>query len=257
MKIVLSILFSILYFSGLFAQGEIDTEKKIFYRDERTFSASLNSNGIAVGYKYAKRIDYTRKTTFEIEFAHIKDDKEVKVSTNTQQINRSFVYGKLNNFFTLHGGIGYQKEIFPKMDKGGISIRYFYDGGLSIGMLKPIYYDVVVYINNIPERQIAKYSEHAIIYGKASFFKGFDELSVNPGLYAKGGFTFEFGKYDKIFHAIETSVMLDGFVKRVPIMAVENRSRFFLTMSLTYRFGKVLDSRFKTKKTKLDELIAD
>ncbi len=259
MKNYVFILFTLIFTIRIFGQGEIDDEKKIFYRDERSFSASLNSNGISIGYRYAKRIDYRRKTIYEFEFAHIKDDKEVKVTTNTQQLSRSFVYGKLNNFFALRGGLGLQKEIFEKFDKGGISIRYFYSGGISIGMLKPIYYEVWQQnpLTNVLEKRIMKFEEHTYPNSRVTFFKGINELTLNPGLYAKGGFTFEFSKYDKVFHAIETGVMLDGFVKKVPIMYVENNNRFFITLFLSYRFGKVIDSRFKTRKTKIDELIVD
>jgi hypothetical protein len=259
MKNYVVILISILYSLQIYSQGEIDNEKKIFYRDEKTYSVSLNSNGFGFGYRYAKRIDYTRKTTYEIQFAHIKDDKEIKLTNSTQQINRSFVYGKLNNFFALRGGIGYQKELFEKFDKGGISIRYFYNTGLSIGILKPVYYEVyqINPVTNVTEKLIIKFEKHIYPESRASFFKGIDEISFDPGLYVKGGFTFEFSKYDQVFNAIETGIILDGFIKKVPIMEVENQNHFFITLFLSYRFGKVINSQFKSRRTKIDELITE
>jgi len=41
------------------------------------------------------------------------------------------------------------------------------------------------------------------IYSRAPFTRGLDEIKALPGLYARGGFNFEYSKQDKIIHAIE------------------------------------------------------
>ena len=107
------IIYFIVFFSCRYAfgQGEIDTQTKIFYRNENTVAGLLTSTGFAINYRYAKRIDAFRKTTYEGELAYIKNPKEVKQSANTYPTSRSFIYGKLNQFYALRGGIGYQKEI--------------------------------------------------------------------------------------------------------------------------------------------------
>lgn len=252
----------ILTWSLTFAQGEIDEQDKIFYRNERTFAAFLTSTGIGGNFRYARRITAFKKTLYEIDLVNIKHPKEVKISTSTTTLtSRSFVYGKLNNFYNLRAGIGLQKEIFQKFDKGGISIRYFYNAGPTLGIKKPVYY-YIYEINakgEIIGQKIEKFDiiQHVDprLMSKASFFNGINEVTFTPGLYCKGGFTFEFGRYDEILHAIEAGVIVDAFLAKIPIMAIENNKQVFFSLFLSYRFGKVMDSRFKNRKTAIDEII--
>ncbi|MEZ5011308.1 MAG: hypothetical protein R2744_06805 [Bacteroidales bacterium] len=55
----------------------------------------------------------------------------------------SFIYGKINNVFSLRAGIGHQHELFRKQDLGGVAIRYFYSGGPVLVFTKPIHYNVL------------------------------------------------------------------------------------------------------------------
>jgi hypothetical protein len=245
-----------------YAQGEIDDEDKIFYRNERTFAGFLCSNGYGGNYRYAKRITAFKKTLYEIDLVSIKHPKEVKISTSPSTFtSRSFVYGKLINFYNLRVGIGYQRELYQKFDRGGISIRYFYNAGPALGIKKPIYYNIYVItasgeiVDQVTEKFNINQHVDPSLMSRASFFKGFDELSFTPGIYGKTGITFEFSKYDEIIHAIEAGIILDAFINKISIMAVENNSRFFVSLFLSYRFGKVIDARFKTRKTEIDEIL--
>ena len=253
MKTVSAIIFLILYgLLSAYPQGEIDDQEKIFYRNERTFAGIVNTNGFGLGFRYAKRLDGYRKSTYELELSYVKDEKETKISlTSAQNFGSSFVPGKLNAFFTLHAGIGYQRELFQKRDRGGISIRYFYNFGPTIGILKPIYYMVQGSQDPVKfEIDIGKNIE-----GKAPFYKGLNEISLVPGAYGKLGMTFEFSKADQIFSAIETGVELNLFVKKIPIMANDHNKFSFFSFFLSYRFGKVIDAKFNNTPNKVDEII--
>ncbi len=259
---------AILFLAGIinlsiFSQGEIDEQEKIFYRNEKTYAFTLSSNGFGTDFRYARRVDAFRKTVYEAGLNLVKHEKEIKISiSNTQQIGNSFVYGKLNAFATLHGGIGLQKEIFRKVDKGGISIRYFYTFGPSIGILKPVYYDVSVYERNsqgidVLVQKRMKFESHVYPERKAPFYVGFDEISFVPGAYGKIGATFEFSKSDAIFNAIETGITLDAFIKKIPIMANEHNHWIFPAFYLSYRFGRVINAQFKDNKNKIDEILTE
>ena len=143
MKFVfLSILLIILY-SISFSQGEIE-EERMYNRSENSGSLLLNSNGWGVNFRIGKRLDGYKKRLIDFDFVGIKHPKEDK---KHHPINdEKLVFGKLNSFFTLKIGYGYQKEIFSKFDKGGIAIKYFYWGGFSFGFLKPVYY--IIYDSN-------------------------------------------------------------------------------------------------------------
>jgi hypothetical protein len=248
-KWILGISFIFMAEGFLLAQGELREKPPIFYRNERSIGVLLNSNGWGVSGRFAKRLNARNKNIWEIDFANIKHPKEVKI-TNSYYNNRSFVYGKTNLFLNFRGGWGKQKEIFRKIDRGGISIRRYFSFGPTLGVLKPIYYEVYKTdgTGNPQQYYIAEEkfntATHATgIYGRASFFRGIDEISVMPGAYGRFGMSFEYSTSDVIIHAIETSVSLDLFPKEMEIMATEQNSFFFLTLSVSYRFGKVVDAR--------------
>jgi len=239
--------FSLLsFFSGeVYAQGEIDDQPKIMLKNEKTASAFLTSNGIGIGYRYGKRINARNQTLYDIDFMNVKSPKEIRLTSNySYYSSRSFVFGKENNFFELKGTIGKQFEIYRKNDKGGISIRYYYAAGPSIGLLKPIYYEIRYYSLLYDYVKIEKFNtsiHQSNINGKASFFKGFNEIGVVPGLTAKAGFSFEYGREEAQIHAIDVGLSMDVFPKAIPIMATQNNDFYFLNLTVGYRFGKVID----------------
>jgi hypothetical protein len=230
----------------LFAQGELNEQQKVFFRNERSLAILLNSDGLGLSYREAKRIDYLHKRFFEIESGTLKHPKEYKVS-NPYTPSGSFVFGKLNSTFYLRGGIGRQNEIYKKADLGGIAVRYFYLGGPVIAICKPIYYRVLypTSIINEYESREEKFdpsiSMAQEIAGKASIFKGFDEIKVYPGLFAKGGFNFEYSKEDKVIHAIELGAQINLFPNKIPIMAGTQNKSIFFSLFVSYRFGVIID----------------
>lgn len=238
-----SLLVFFLFVLPLCGQGELDTQHKIFYRNERSIGLMLNSNGFGGNFRYGKYVDNRNKRLWEIDLVTLKHPKEIKYPflipyTN----NRSFKYAKLNTVVDLRGYLGRQHEIFEKVDKGGISIRRFYGAGVALAVYKPIYYDVWVSSTEIASRKFSFANPDPSLYtGRSSFFKGINETSVLPGLSVKGGVNFEFSSIDEIVHALELGVVVDGFIKKVPIMATENNNQFFFTVYVCYRFGRILD----------------
>jgi hypothetical protein len=230
---------------SLYAQGELNVQQKVFFRNEKSFAIVLNTDGIGISYRGAKRIDYLNKRLLEIEGGTIKHPKEYKLSNPYNQ-GGSFVFGKLNSTFYLRGGIGHQHELFKKADLGGIAIRYFYSAGPVIALYKPIYYRVLYPIS--ATEAIVKEEKFNVsialpqdIYSKAPFTKGLDETKVLPGLFAKGGFNFEYSKEDKIIHAIEVGAQINAFPKKIPIMASPDNKSIFFSLFVSYRFGMIID----------------
>ena len=235
------------------AQGEIDDEPKIFYRNGRTFSGSLDSNGWDIGMQYGKRINAFKSLLYSGEIGSLRHPKEYKSqSPYSGGWGNGYVFGKTNEAICLRFGTGLQKEIFGKYDKGGIAIRYFVSGGLSLALMKPVYYDKIVgfdyqrlEVMREPSLFDPDYMQSIYdIWDKKSFFMGIDEISLDPGVFARAGFSFEYSIQDKLINAIEGGVKLEGFLKKVPIMASNDNRRLFFSLFVCYRFGKVLDARF-------------
>jgi hypothetical protein len=239
--------------NGAFSQGEVDNQPKIFFRNEKTWSGSLVSNGWSANYRFAKRVNAYSSLIYDIDFASLHHPKETQ-SQSPFKVGwgGTYVFGKLNEVFVLRGGAGYQKEIFSKFDQDGISIRYFGSGGISLGLLKPVYYQKVLSFD--PTTYEIEIEEHAPfdpdfmqsiydIYTPEPFLVGMNEISINPGIFARGGLCFEFGSEDRKINALEGGFQLEAFLKKMPILAVEEKKQFFFSLFATYRFGKVLDAR--------------
>ena len=231
---------------SLYAQGEINEQQKVFFRNERSFAILLNSDGIGVSYRGAKRLDFLNKRLLEIEAGTLKHPKEYIGSNPNIQGGGSFVFGKLNSLFYLRGSIGHQHEIFKKADLGGIAIRYFYSTGPVIGLYKPIFYNIIYFLpNNEYTTKKEKFSTsitgNSEILSRASFTKGLNETKVLPGLFLKGGFNFEYSKEDKLIHAIEVGAQINAFPKKIPIMASSDNKSIFFSLFVSYRFGMIMD----------------
>jgi hypothetical protein len=230
---------------SMYAQGELNEQQKVFFRNERSFAILLNTDGFGLSYRGAKRIDYLNKRLLEVEAGILKNSKEYKMP-NIYNQGGSFIYGKLNSTFYLRGGIGFQHELYKKADLGGIAIRYFYSAGPVLGLYKPIYYKVLYQISSTlfdvrDEKFKVGITQPQDIYSRASFFKGVNETKVMPGLFAKGGFNFEYSKEDKIIHAVEIGAQINAFPKIIPIMASPNNKSIFFSLFVSYRFGMIID----------------
>lgn len=247
-KLLLQGIFLFFTTVALLAQGDIDEQTRVFYRNERSFGLVLTSNGAGISFREGKRINFRNKRLFEADLNLLKHPKEIKLNNPYFPNNTGFVYGKKNLAFVLKGGIGYQHEMFRKIDLGGVAVRYFVFGGPSLAFHKPIYYDILKPIPSQPyeftleEMKFDKNIHEPIdIYARASFFKGWNETGLIPGAYAKGGISFEYSQRDKIIHAIEIGAALHAYLKEIPIMDIEKNQQFFLNLFVSYRFGSIRD----------------
>ena len=261
-------------FIAVYAQGEIDLQPKAFWRNEWSVAVMLNSNGFGANYRFGKRINADNKHLFEVDFAYLKDPKERKDYVKILNSNARYVEGKKNLAFDFRFSYGKQHEIFRKHDVGGIAIRHFYNFGPSVVLLKPIYYEAGKATRpdsyTLDSLFTAKYdsnwsAQNIFVISRASFFKGFDNISVVPGVFAKFGFNFEFGKEDRIIHAIEAGLIAEGFIRKVEIMDFTNpyvsqhkvakNQQLFLTLFISYRFGRIVDPyEVKKKRERSQEI---
>ncbi|MDR0713762.1 MAG: hypothetical protein LBF89_05835 [Bacteroidales bacterium] len=255
--------------TAVHAQGEIDLQQKVFYRNEWSLALMLNSNGFGGNYRYGKHINARTKKLWEMDFVYMKAPKDYKTYSPTTS-GAKFVYGKKNLAFDWRVALGRQYEIFRKHDVGSVAIRYFYNYGPSVVMLKPVYYNVgdgyydpVSNLTYVIEREEPERFDpdwinmNVAILSRASFFKGFDKLSLVPGAFGKFGLNVEYSKQDKVIHALECGMIVEGFIKKVEIMdfssppAYQSKTaknqQFFLTLFVSYRFGRIVDP-YEVKK---------
>jgi hypothetical protein len=256
------ILILVLPAASLLAQGEIDDQLRVMLRDERTYAGFLNSNGWGINYRYGYWRNYQNQFIIDGDFAYVKHPKEVKTLVPYNYNTYRYIYGKENLFWELKGTAGWQKELYRKIDRNGISVRLYYAGGLSLGFTKPIYYKVFTIspVGEVIYEEFMKFDpsiHQQSIGGRGPFYMGFDELKLIPGLYGKAGFSFEYSRKDAVLHALEAGITITAYPKEIPIMATNQNNWLFFTLNVGYRFGRIIDiseaARSKSRKVKRAE----
>ena len=229
----------------LFAQQTSADFNRLLYRNEMTFGGTVQTAGWGATFKRLKNQNGSTKKGLLIDFSTLKHPKEIKLFHPFYDNARGYKYGKLNYFSTIRVGYGQEKMITGKTDRGSVAIHAHYWGGVSNGLLRPVYLEIITPLPNDPDRFILQeekydpdlhYSNN--IYGRASFFNGFGELKYQPGLFFKGGFNFEYGITEEKISMLEVGIIFDYFFEEVPIMAVEENLQLFTTLYLTMYFGK-------------------
>ncbi len=224
----------------------------VLYKQEKAFDFQLHTNGFTFGYNAGEIRKYYLTRFYHLDLGLLKHPKEYRQAVNYTGGNfllkssSAFAYGKQNSLLVLRAGIGEKRYFSEKARRKGIAVGISYEGGLSLGLQKP-YYLSLNRTGPSGEAQIVeeKYSEENQdifldvnrIYGSASFFKGFNEIKILPGLHGKVGAHFSMGAFEKTVKAMEIGIMFDVFFKKVPIMIIENNQNFFLNGYIILQLG--------------------
>ncbi len=161
----------------------------------------------------------------------------------------SYKYGKINNFYQLKFGYGNSKPITGRLDKKSVVINWIYAVGLSMGILKPYYLDLLVPEGNVYVRKYDKYSEanktyfldlnnQGTIVGGSNFTKGIGEIKLQPGLAVRSGFFFDYSASRKSFLGVEIGASAECYTKQIPIMINTKNAPYFFNFYADFRFGK-------------------
>lgn len=222
-----------------------DTSVSVILLKERSFGVIFHTQGW--GIKYSKGFNKTafNRRMLVIEMVEMQDPKQIRIINPYFTNAKSYHYGKLNSVFILRGSYGNHKQLNRKPYWGGVELRLFYMGGVSLGLAKPVY----LYILNITApgdfvytTTLEKYDpdRHSVddIFGRASFTKGFNEIGLYPGLHIKAGLDFDYASYRNKLKSLELGAMLDIFPRPLPIMAFNDPNYFFFTFYLNFNFGK-------------------
>jgi hypothetical protein len=197
---------------------------------------------------------YYKTRYYQIGLGILKHPKEFRQPVNFQsgtaliKTSSAFTFGKRNNLLVLRGGMGEKRYFSEKAKRKGVAVGVSYEGGVSIGLLKPYYLEISRIepggVNDIISTE--KYSEENKDYfldenrilGSANFFKGIDEISIAPGFHAKVAMHFSLGAFDEYVKAVEIGLMIDGYFRNVPIMILERDQSVFLNAFISVQFGK-------------------
>jgi len=212
----------------------------VLYRNEACGSVFAHTRGWGIQYARLKHVTGTRKRILEFSVANMKHPKEYKLKYEGISGNKSFYYGKLNSLIMLRSGIGIQQILYERSERKSLEVRMSTVLGCNLALVKPVY--LYVFKDNLITPIIERYNpiEHNLsnIAGRAPMLFGFSNLTVRPGAYAKLGFSFEYGDYSNEVKAIETGVLVDVFPLPVATMAKIPQEQVFITLYLSFVFGK-------------------
>ncbi|HEV8285983.1 MAG TPA: hypothetical protein VGQ09_16860 [Chitinophagaceae bacterium] len=219
-----------------------EEEGALIYNKQSVFGIELRTNGYGLFYELGKAKTRRKTNVYSIELTEIKDPKEEKTPTGFFTIGNPYIFGKINNFYQLKFGFGQQYLFGQKGNKNGVAVTGTYQGGLSLGFLRPYYLNVDDGSGN---RQI-KYSDQdsseflnpQYIQGSSGLGKGWSELKLKPGAFAKAALRFDWGHYNEIVSGIEIGLSVEAYAQKIPILLFNDDRQFFFQGHLAIVFGR-------------------
>ncbi len=216
-----------------------EEEGVITYKKSFLFGAKLITDGYGAFFELGRASSVKKSMLYQLEISERKDKKEEKVSYYANTV--PYIYGKINFFYPVKLGVQQQILLGNKSNKNGVSVTANYGGGISAGLLRPYYVQVqqgnqINYIKYNSADSAAFLTSK--IFGGPSFGKGWSDMTVVPGLYAKAAVRFDYGSYNEVISAIEVGVTGDYYTKKVPLLAYNPEKQFFFSGYVSILFGK-------------------
>ncbi len=242
----------------LFSQEQDLTQNKnlrlkgVIFKHEYSVEAKLNTLGFALAFNKGKIISYHTTKYYHFEIGYLKSFKEKKGNLVITGLNiyNKYSYGKRNYFFPVRLGLGKKEFLSEKDTEKGLAVGYSLEGGVDFGILKPYYLKVKsgsdgnnTFLETIrySEENHGVFIDENLIYDRGPFFKGFNHLSFVPGIHINTAAHFAINAYERTLFAFETGMLIDAYIKRIPIMvetASFKNNFIFINVYINVQFGR-------------------
>lgn len=242
----------------ILGQNNYAQQKDFVYDKEFSTDFRIHTNGVALGFHLGKIHTYNRTSFFYGGIGELKHPQEVRQNRGLPfgagAGFRGYIFGKQNNLLVLRGGLGEKRYLSEKGRRKGVALAVSYEGGATLGILKPYYLYLRVQPEDFsqsyfrserysPENE-DRFLSFEKIFGADSFFKGIGEIGIRPGLHGKASIHTDWGALDEFIKALEAGVMFDVFFQQMPILVespavpqLQNNAAF-VNLFLTLQFGK-------------------
>lgn len=215
-----------------------EEEGVIAYEKSTSFGGKLINDGYGIFFEIGRAKSVKNSTLFQFELSERKHPKEEKQSS--YNFSNPFVFGKENFFYPVKLGVQLQSLYGNKSNKNGVSVTYNYGGGLSLGLLRPYYvqsHSTGEYIKYDSPDSLSFLDANDINAGPG-FSKGWSDLKVTPGIYAKTALRFDYGSFNETISAIEVGITGEYYTKSIPLMVHIAPKKFFFSAYVAVMFGK-------------------
>lgn len=217
-----------------------EEEGVVVFRKSFSVAPKIASDGYGVFFEWGRAVSVKKAWLFQIDISERKHIKEEKIR---QFVNTGrFIFGKENFFYPLKLGVQQQILLGNKGNKNGVQVTANYGGGVSLALLRPYYVQVAVGGNTL--KYIKYNSSDSLefltgqIYNGPGLSKGWNEITVTPGVYAKTSLRFDYGSYNEMVSAMEVGLTAEYYSKKIPQMVYNEPKQFFFGAYFALVFGK-------------------
>jgi hypothetical protein len=224
-----------------------EEEGVIAYRKHNVFGIKLTNDGYGFFYEHGRAQSIKKALLFQLDFSERKDPKEKK-QANIFAPASPFIFGKINYFYPLKLGVQQQILFGNKSNKNGVAVTGNFGGGISLGLLRPYYLEINDTANG--GRKTIKYDSadsttftdsdqlSGLFVASSGFTKGWGEIKVRPGAYAKAALRFDYGSYNEVVSALEVGLTGEYYFSKIPQLVYSKQRNLFVNVYVALVFGR-------------------
>lgn len=225
-----------------------EEEGVIAYRKHNVFGIKLTNNGYGFFYEHGRAQSIKKALLFQVDFSETKHPKEKK-QANIYAPASPFIFGKINYFYPFKLGVQQQILLGNKSNKNGVAVTGNFGGGLSLGLLRPYYLEITDTATG--GRRAIKYDSadstlftnsetlvNELQVASTGFTKGWGEIKIRPGAYAKAALRFDYGSYNEVVSALEVGITGEYYFSKIPQLVYTKENNFFLNIYIALVFGR-------------------
>lgn len=224
-----------------------EEEGVIAYRRHNAFGIKLTNDGWGLMYEHSRAQSVKKALLFQVDFAERKHTKESKISSFTLP-TLPIIFGKINYFYPLKLGVQQQILLGNKSNKNGVAVTANFGGGISLGLLRPYYLEIndstgtgrkaIKYDSADSTTFTSAQTLENLYVSTAGFSKGWGEMKVKPGLYAKAALRFDYGRYNEMLSGIEVGTSVEYYLSGIPQLIYTKEKKLFVNLYVSLVFGR-------------------
>jgi len=215
-----------------------EEEGVIAYERSTAFGGKLINDGYGIFFEIGRARSVKKGILFQLELSEHKHPKEEKQS-NLFNYSTPFIFGKQNFFYPVKLGVQQQVLYGNKSNKNGVSITYNYGGGVSLGMIRPYYVQLGATGEYVKfESDSSDFLDPSAISAGPGFSKGWSDLQLAPGVYAKTALRFDYGSYNETISGLEVGITGEYYTKDISLIVNSKPKKFFFTGYVAIILGR-------------------
>src|SRR5690606_34176983 len=140
---------------------------------------------------------------------------------------------KQNYLYPFSVGYGQQYVFGQKSNKNGVAVTGLWNVGVTLGLLRPYYLRVEDNVNGGDKyikysvADSAEFVDKSIVISGGGIGKGWGEIKVKPGGFAKAGMRFDYGRYNEMVSALEIGMSVEAYASKIPILLYQKEPQLF------------------------------